>query len=158
VADDFERLARAYCDFVERDPATGRAAFVTELERHLVALYRAALDLELGDPPEVEAPRLSHEEWRATYDHVASLLGDADGYWLVFNPFAQETPVHGQLADDVADIYRDLKSGLALIDGHPSVDASWDWRFTFDSHWGRHAASAIYALRVLVDSGGAKSG
>jgi hypothetical protein len=51
MAGDFEQLARSYCEFIERDGADGqdRAAFVSELERHLLALYRAALDLRLND-------------------------------------------------------------------------------------------------------------
>jgi hypothetical protein len=153
MADDFEQLARSYCEFVERDGSEGqdRAAFVAELEGHLLALYGAALDLTLADPAERDAPGVSHEEWGAVFGRVASRLGDADAYWLVLDPFAEDAPVLGSLSDDVADIYGDLKSGLRLIEGHPSEDASWDWRFTFDTHWGRHAASALYALRLLTE-------
>jgi hypothetical protein len=146
---DFERLARGFCEFCERETSEGREAYVAELERHLVALYGAALDLTPAEPPDKDAPRPSHQEWRIVFDRVAAELGDAGAYWLVFDPFAEEAPVLGQLADDVADIYRDLKSGIALIDERPANDASWDWRFTFDSHWGLHAASALYALRVF---------
>jgi hypothetical protein len=28
--------------------------------------------------------------------------------------------------------------------------ALWYWRFTFHTHWGRHAAGALYALSWLL--------
>jgi uncharacterized protein DUF5063 len=158
VSSQFERAARDYCTFIDGCKAEARETFVVSLERQLIGVYRAALDLEPREPPEDDAPRISQEEWRAVYDLVAEKLADANDYWLVFDPFAHEgfLPVLGSLADDVADIYRDLRSGLALIDedGLSAEDASWDWRFGFDHHWGRHAANALYALRVLIDGGG----
>jgi uncharacterized protein DUF5063 len=148
MAGDFEQLARRFCDFCERETSEGREAFVAELERHLVTLYGAALELIPADPPEEDAPPVAHEEWRAVYDRVAARLGAPGAYWLVYDPFVEEAPVLSQLADDVADIYRDIRAGLALLDRRPAEAPSWEWRSTFDSHWGRHAASAIYALHM----------
>jgi hypothetical protein len=127
MASDFEQLARAFCEFCERDGGEGRLEFANELERQFSSLYAAALNLTPGDPPDEDAPRISQQEWRAVYDRVAAVLGDANHYWLIFDPFAQEAPVVGELADDVADTYRDLKEGVALIDATPAANASWDW-------------------------------
>ena len=52
----------------------------------------------------------------------------------------------GDLADDVADIYRDLSAGLALVDAGHALEAQWELRFSFLTHWGRHASGAIRAL------------
>lgn len=62
-------------------------------------------------------------------------------------------PVVGSLADDLADIWRDLRPGLDAMDAVQSAAADpetilWHWRWTFAYHWGRHAAAAI---RVLHD-------
>jgi Domain of unknown function (DUF5063) len=54
--------------------------------------------------------------------------------------------------DDLADIWRDLKEGLDVLTNRTAsaeVDAIWHWRFSFESHWGRHARSAITALDDL---------
>jgi hypothetical protein len=52
-------------------------------------------------------------------------------YWEVFNPVTAtpEEPVCGAIADDFADIYCDVKSGLLAYDlgRHPQV--VWCWRF-----------------------------
>ena len=49
----------------------------------------------------------------------------------------------GGLADDVADIYRDLSAGLSLVDVGHLADAQWELRFSFVTHWGRHASGAV---------------
>lgn len=51
---------------------------------------------------------------------------------------------------DLTEICDDLSAGLELYkDGH-IMDALWQWRFDFRSHWSYHAASAINALNQLV--------
>jgi hypothetical protein len=69
----------------------------------------------------------------------------------MFDPYEGEMPVVASLADDIADIYRDLKKGFALLDAGGSRDrAVWEWRHGFEHHWGRHAAHALYAVYVLT--------
>jgi Domain of unknown function (DUF5063) len=72
----------------------------------------------------------------------------------MFDPYESgATPVMGSLADDAADIYRDLRGGLSLIDVDGGLDnAVWEWQFGFEYHWGVHAASALYALHSLTRS------
>jgi len=55
------------------------------------------------------------------------------GYWDVFDPLesCQNRPVFGLLADDLTDIYRDLKTHLALFDGGRINEALSLWRFNF---------------------------
>ena len=52
------------------------------------------------------------------------------------------------LADDIADIYRDLKEGLVLSETHqaPPENIIWNWRVLFYSHWGKHAMDALLAI------------
>jgi hypothetical protein len=71
----------------------------------------------------------------------------------VFDPIevpASES-VTGDLADDLMDIYCDLKGLRYCDDGH-TFQAVFHWSFTFAVHWGRHATSALRALHCyLVD-------
>ncbi|MFE7505205.1 DUF5063 domain-containing protein [Promicromonospora sp. NPDC057488] len=49
----------------------------------------------------------------------------------------------------MADIWRDLRSGLDWLDsGADPADVLWDWRFGFETHWGRHATHALHALHA----------
>jgi hypothetical protein len=89
-------------------------------------------------------------------------LSGADGsapharhYWEVFEPFAEEKPdpIYGSISDDLKDVWGDLKKGLSIFDsGKPNCieDAVWNWRFLFGSHWGHHAAGAIWVLTALM--------
>jgi hypothetical protein len=60
------------------------------------------------------------------------------------------------LGDDLVDICRDLKRGLLALDaGALGEDVTWEWRFGFYTHWGRHATEALRVLHArLADSGG----
>ncbi len=72
-------------------------------------------------------------------------------YWEVFDPYVNEPAVAGSLDDDVLDVYRDLHRGLDLWDSAaPRAAAIWEWRFSFDMHWGDHAVDAIRALQRAV--------
>jgi hypothetical protein len=57
-----------------------------------------------------------------------------------------ETPVVGSLSDDLADIYRDVVTGLRAYDRGDRAGAVWEWRFNLHAHWGAHATGAMRAL------------
>jgi hypothetical protein len=74
-------------------------------------------------------------------------------YSELFNPLsvpAQEEPTVGDLADDIADIFNDVLEGLRCFDYGRVPDAVWEWAFGFQSHWGRHASSAIRTLHAYL--------
>jgi Domain of unknown function (DUF5063) len=64
-------------------------------------------------------------------------------------PTVRKRMIHGSLADDLADIYRDLKKGLILSEKTSAEDALWNWRLHFDFHWGNHAMSALKAIQDI---------
>lgn len=81
---------------------------------------------------------------------VQAVLGDWDDYWTTTS-IVEEAPVNLSLADALADIWRDLRSGLdALGSGNPREDVLWEWRFDFRTHWGLHAVEALRALHQRV--------
>jgi Domain of unknown function (DUF5063) len=151
-AKNFGLLAAGYCAFVETSDDLDRDRFLRELEAHLVALYGAAIDLPFGGVDEPDAPSsMTSGEWQTLYRRLSEKLGDTNDYRLMFDPYEDEMPVVASLADDIADIYRDLKDGFALLNAGGSRDgAVWEWRHGFDHHWGRHAAHALYAVYVLT--------
>jgi hypothetical protein len=54
------------------------------------------------------------------------------------------------VADDLADIYRDIKNGLWLHENRHSTEAIWEWKHSFNTHWGRHAVGALHALHCYM--------
>lgn len=117
----------------------------------LLELYRAGIELPPGsssamdDRPSVE--RVGDEEWRKAYDATRRL--PIDYYSEVFDPTevpAEDRPVIGSVADDLADIYRDVVTGLRAYEKGDRVGAIWEWSFHLQVHWGAHATGAIRAL------------
>ena len=157
----FKIAAERYCAFIDASESLKRGEFVWQLMEHFVPLYAAGmrLPLAIGDD-DFDAPSaMTHEEWQELFQRLSTQLGDADYYSVIFDPYEFDaTPVTGSLADDAADVYRDLKSGLAVIaEGGALEDAVWEWRFGFDNHWGRHTAEALYALHALTHPGSVKA-
>ena len=137
----------------------------TELRLALLAslswLYSAALSLPDPEPSSIDADEhgMSHEDWRVIYERTQRVLGD-DHYWTVvpFGDDADDEPrehLVGSVADDLADIFRDLTDGFtALAEGAPESDVVWGWRRSFWTHWGEHAVNALRIIhaRLTEDS------
>jgi hypothetical protein len=70
---------------------------------------------------------------------------------MIFNAqiVPSEEPVTGDIIDDLADLYKDLKDGLWYLKRGSEGDAVFQWRFSFGVHWARHILGAMYALYCL---------
>jgi len=85
------------------------------------------------------------------------MLKTSNLYWEIYDPYEDEKPVCGSLADDFADIYRDLTAGIVLYQraSRESVqEAVWQWKFGFETHWGRHAVDSLRALHCVIEGSG----
>jgi hypothetical protein len=108
-------------------------------------------------PADDNAPSsaLTHDEWAALFSDLSSQLGEYARYWEVYDPIRPEPddPTAGNLADDLADIYRDLRDSLVgwrHWEAEQRQNALWPWRFNFQGHWGAHAVDAARAIHWLL--------
>lgn len=146
-ARNFARKARAYCALVDQPPALARDKALLLLSQALADLLQLALRLpDLSDEatPEVNA---NCEPAASTLQEWVSLLC-LDHYWVVFDPFAnpESSLTFNSLADDLSDVYSDLKRGLFLFEAGLVHAACWEWRSSFSSHWGESLLEAQRAL------------
>ena len=150
----FAQAARAFQEWVARLPHEDTNQTLPALS-HLLNLSLLALPLlplpelhaDVDDPDHV-----ADHEWKSVYQAAAALpLGN---YAEVFDPLVvpAETPVVGDIADDLADVYREIITGLRLVESGKHLQAHWHWAFTFQVHWGKHATSAIRALYAVIAS------
>ena len=70
---------------------------------------------ESGKLPAQLRSRLSETAWKELYESLAVKLGESNLYWQVCHSTKDNEAIHGALADDFADIYRDRKEGLSRI-------------------------------------------
>ncbi len=160
VADRFGAVAQEFCSLVDSASQIDRKSLLIEIYRVLPRLINEAISLpsietsDEDDEPK-EQPhcvRMTEEQWGELYHLLKETLGDWDLYWQVFDPTTDKEAVCGTLADDIADIYRDLKEGLSLREQHlaPPEDIIWSWRLLYYSHWGKHAIDALLAIHFRL--------
>ena len=92
---------------------------------------------------------------------LRDLLGERDSYWMEYDA-GDEQCRSGSLADDLTDIYCELKYGLTLLDLQPDDPRSAfeGWRTGYRVHWGQHLLDAerhLYALQTSNRLGSAVS-
>ena len=157
----FQTAAQRYCDLLESGIPEDPEFWVESITSALSDLYASAHYL-----PEVELPDdcldvpdefdVDDKEWKKLFDSVHEILGEQTYYWHFFDPSTladDEEPVCGDLGDDLADIYRDIKPGLRAWDLRVDQylpDIVFSWKCPLVSHWGVHATSALHALHLLA--------
>lgn len=149
---EMEDLARSYCQLVER--ASERDETWLQEVAGLLPRLHAVVTALGGVPPDGAHHLVADLDARfELYDFLRNLLGDWDAYWMEFDSAYDKQCMSGSLADDLTDIYCELKHGLSLMDAEPArPDAALEgWRRSYKAHWGQHLVDAerqLYALRA----------
>jgi Domain of unknown function (DUF5063) len=100
---------------------------------------RAEYQPDVGPEPDLDQMRL----------RLAEMLGGADTYSLVFDPYDPEV-VESQLSDDLTSIAYDLENGLRHYRLGNVDEALWWWQFSYVSSWGNLAGATLNALLSVV--------
>ena len=144
-------LARSYCELIEASGA-GPEGWLREVADLLPRLQAAITSLDgpnsrddVGLMPDLDARF-------ALFSHLRALLGERDGYWLEFDRVGDGCAMTGSLADDLTDIYCELKHGLRVLAERPEL-AVPGWLNGYESHWGRHLVDAQRHLASLAAVG-----
>lgn len=151
---EFTQLAENFCAAIEASPEDDLFnVSAWRLRADLAALLAAGFRLPEIDPTDEDFPDgPSSERSQGVFRHLRTRFGDKDTYWTNFNVWGNgaDAVTAGSLADDLADIWSDLRRGLdALAAGTPWQDVAWEWRFGLETHWGRHAVEALRALHDI---------
>ncbi len=148
AVEDFAEAATQFCAWAEGTPGD-QMAEAAAARLHLARLYLRALALreitnedkwEDWDPTERTEPL-----WREMFQRFGALPFN---YYSNVDPHVVpgEDFLIGDLADDLADIWSDLKLGLWAYQGGDVHSAESQWSSSFKNHWGRHAAEGLVAL------------
>lgn len=140
--------ARAYCALIEAVEAADRSW----LQRMARLLSRLHLAVEALDKPPQTAYQMLLPDLDARFElftFLHQLIGAKERPWIEFE-------LIDCLADDLTDIYCEMKHGLRLLDQDP-VAASDSWRSGYQLHWGQHLVDAVrhlYTLTIQAELGG----
>ncbi len=109
-------IAREYCDLIDSLDEGNRQplAQLNELLPRLHAAMTAVLPLceEAGSDPSVDL-----DQRFELFSRLHRLLGDLDAYWMEYDVTPDRQEMSGSLADDLTDIYCELKNGLTRLEG-----------------------------------------
>jgi len=148
---DMVGVAGDYCDLIENAGSDPRD-WLERLYRVMPRLHSAVTELcALGEDNEAPPSSVDLDDRFELYSRLRRLLGDRDYYWLEFDAAPEEIHMSGSLADDLTDIYFDLRHGLVLFDEVWPQRAAQVWQSSYRVHWGQHLVDAerhLYALKV----------
>jgi Domain of unknown function (DUF5063) len=146
----FADIAYKYCIWAEselRQPQEEmQNARQLLAELHLVVI--GLPNLEIIEKACENADRIRNDKGSGIFQKFSNL--PIKSYWDVFNPLEDTDPIVSSLADDLTDIYLDVKKGLVLFESSYPWDAAWEWRFNFQIHWGRHLVGAQRAIHEYL--------
>lgn len=174
----FAAIAGEYCEFFERWPTLSADDLLRGVHRRFALIYAAGLELpnvfvlsDGDDGGEDESPWSESEpfeidsgpalpddpdalpagEWLRHFRAMEKHLGPRKTYRKVFDPYDMDgKDDHGFLADDICDVYRDLRHGLVKWRRGEPDTAAHNWQWSFASHTGDHILWALRALHSLA--------
>jgi hypothetical protein len=148
-AEGFQAAAEEFCAMARREESLTKSDLwcLRELLVRLIFHIPAVESCPHG--ADFDGKRLDDEEYARAVKRFSGL--PFNFYRVVFDPHdleANDEPVTGMLADDLADIYRDLAEGLDNARAGHIADACSDWSESYMSHWSRHAVNALASIEI----------
>lgn len=157
---EFVAVANEYCKYAGHASEIKGEELLKILQRLLPLLYLKASFLPEFTPyfEDGNEKFVTETDWTEIHDTFKKKFGSANEYLEVFDErmIESEVPVVASLAEDMADIYQDLKDFLLLYQtGTMEVmnDALWECRMNFESFWGQKLVNALRAIHKFVCSG-----
>ncbi len=143
--------AREYCRIIESLGSDNQDWLVRVFS--LLPRLHAEITAQLKQNGETATPLDANLENRfELFTALHRLLGERDAYWMEYDMLHDEEHKSGSLADDLTDIYCELKSGLNQLDQESDSRRIFgNWKHGYQMHWGRHLVDAerhLYELSI----------
>ncbi len=157
---EFVAVANEYCKYAERASELKGMELLQILQRILPLMYLKASLLPSPEPV-FEAGNekfITEADWFRIHDTLKHKFGTANDYLEIFDDKFNESeiPVPSSLAENMADMYQDIKDFLLLYQtGTEEVmnDAIWECKLNFESIWGQKLVNSMKAIHKFIYSG-----
>ena len=157
---DFVAIANECCKYIEHSSELDGIEMLKIFQRLFPLLYLKASVLPVFTPVFEEGNEkfVTEEDWTSIHNTLISKFGSANDFPELFDARYTETegPVVGSLAENITDIYQDLKDFLILYQtGTEEImnDAIWECTLNFESFWGQKLVNSLRAIHRFVYSG-----
>jgi Domain of unknown function (DUF5063) len=157
---EFVAAANEFCKYQEHASEIKGEEMLKILQRILPFLYLKASLLPDLEPffEDGNEKFVTESDWLRIHDTLREKFGTANDYLEVFDEKINDTegPVVANLAENMADIYQDLKDFILLYQtGTEEVmnDAVWQCKLNFENYWGQKLTNSLRAIHKFIYSG-----
>ena len=147
------KTARDFCNLIDRVPS--QDDWLSPLFQLLPRLHANVVAMHDPGGEDIADEQVDLDDRFDLFSRLRLRLGDLDMYWLEFDQpadaHADDEHRTGSLADDLTDIYFELKRGLNILDFAGPDQVAHLWEVGFRQHWGQHLVDAkrhLYTLKV----------
>jgi len=153
---EFLRAGYEYVLFIEKIEDQEKEAIFDFYQKVAPLIYiKAALlpDIDLEYPDQSER-FVTEEEWEQVFNDLRSRFGSDDLYWFTDQQRSADfDPVKGSLAENLTDIYQDLKDFVLLYQKNTDAarqNAVYDIKKLFKSRWGIRILRSLNYLHSIL--------
>ena len=157
---EFVAAANEYCKYAEHASELKGDEILKILQRLLPYLYLKASLLPSLDPffDDGNGNFVTETDWFRIHNAFKEKFGTANDFLEVFDDKIKDSegPLVSSLAENMTDIYQDLKDFLLLYQtGTQEVmnDAVWECRMNFENFWGQKLTNSLRAIHRFIYSG-----
>lgn len=152
-------VANEFCSFLERSEDFDSADFLSRLQKMLPLLYLKAsllprFEIEFEDDLE---KFVTEVDYNLIQQKILRQTGANDDYQEIFLPGMQfsETALTSSIAENVADIYQDLKDlvmSFRTLNEEVMEQALCECQQNFTQYWGQKLVNCLRAVHNLIYS------
>ena len=157
---EFVAVANEYCKYAEHASEIKGDEMLRIMQRLLPLLYLKASLLPALESffEDGNEKFITESDWFKVHDILTEKLGTANDFLDVSEEKSVEldVPVLSSLAENMADMYQDLKNFLLLYQtGTVEVmnDAVWECRMNYENYWGQKLVNSLRAIHKFIYSG-----
>ncbi|MBN2747290.1 MAG: DUF5063 domain-containing protein [Bacteroidales bacterium] len=145
-------VAHDYCLFTESAKGKSKADLLGYYQKVLPLLYIKGALLPQIEPEDLSANTkyVTEEHWQEVFMACEETFGKDDKYW---HPDANNDLIKESLADNLADIYQDMKDFVILFQDArlaAKENAVADLFHLFKTHWGIRIPKALSHIHNLL--------
>lgn len=157
---EFVAVANEFCKYAEHARELRGDELLKILQRILPLLYLKGSLLPALEPffEDGNEKFVTEAAWERINSSLKEKFGTADAYPEIFNGESSEpdNPLPASLAENMTDIYQDLKDFLLLYQtGTREImnDAVLECRMNFENFWGQKLVNSLRAIHRFIYSG-----
>ena len=151
-------LAGEFCTYLESADNKSKKGILNFLQRMLPLLYfKGSLlpDIEVNYP-EANERFVTEVDWENIFNTLREKFSNDDEFWLIDPEYINETePLKASIAENIADIYQDLKDLVWLFDKNTEAareNAINECKLLFISHWGIRVGHILGQIHYILSS------